>query len=612
MRINRYLAAGAAVATMSLVLAACGNGGASGPIGNGSTAATGPKEAGGIVNVAQAPGATPNFIFPLAPATNENGYNFNLDMGMWPFLVYSGDGSQSIANPQESPASSITYSNSDKTITIVFKPWKWSDGAPVTSRDFSFVYNLLKANRSNWSSYVQGLFPDNVASVTTPNASTAVINLDRSYNPAFYDDDVLSLIPLLPQHAWDKTSMTGKVANYDETTAGAKAVYAFLQKEGGQLSSFATNPLWKVVDGPWQLASFTNNGYYSQVPNKNYSGQYKPVLAKVNFVPYTTDTAELDALRAGGSLDVGYLPLNDLAQVGALKAQGYSVASQAIPGVAEIQPNLWNPTVGPMLRQLYIRQVLEYLINRPQIVSKVYAGYADPGNGPISVLAGGPWVSPLEKAGGPYPYSPSKAIALLKAHGWKVVPDGISSCQRPGTGATDCGAGITAGEQLNFQFGYSSGTADTDEQNAAIQATEAQAGVKMTLKSEPFNSLISTMGNCWATSHPASTCGWQLIDFGYDPYELYPAGEGLFNTDGYDNSGGYSTPEEDNLINQTEYGSSTSVFFTYENYTDEQLPYLWIPDPSTIWVYKSNLQGFAPLNPFSAGLNPEVWYYTKS
>ncbi len=612
MRINRYLAAGAAVATMSLVLAACGGGGASGPIGNGSTAAAGPKEAGGIVNIAQSPGATPNFIFPLAPATNENGYNFNLDLGMWPYLVYSGDGSQSIANPQESPASSITYSNNDKTITIVLKPWKWSDGAPVTSRDFSFVYNLLKANRSNWSSYVQGLFPDNVASVKTPNASTAVINLDRSYNPAFYSDDVLSLIPLLPQHAWDKTSMTGKVGNYDENTAGAKAVYAFLQKEGGQLSSFATNPLWKVVDGPWQLASFTNNGYYSQVPNKNYSGQDKPVLAKVNFVPYTTDTAELDALRAGGSLDVGYLPLNDLAQVGALKAEGYSVASQAIPGVAEIQPNLWNPTVGPMLRQLYIRQALEDLINRPQIVSKVYAGYADPGNGPISVLAGGPWVSPLEKAGGPYPYSPSKAISLLKAHGWKVVPDGISSCQRPGTGPADCGAGITAGEQLNFQFGYSSGTADTDEQNAAIQATEAQAGVKMTLKSEPFNSLISTMGNCWATSHPASTCGWQLIDFGYDPYELYPAGEGLFNTDGYDNSGGYSTTEEDNLINQTEYGASTSVFFSYENYTDQQLPYLWIPDPSTIWVYKSNLQGFAPLNPFSAGLNPEVWYYTKS
>ena len=57
---------------------------------------------------------------------------------------------------------------------------------------------------------------------------------------------------------------------------------------------------------------------------------------------------------------------------------------------------------------------MEYLINRPQIVSKVYAGYADPGNGAGTGAAGSPWASPLEKSGGPYPYSPSEAIALLQ------------------------------------------------------------------------------------------------------------------------------------------------------------------------------------------------------
>ena len=34
-------------------------------------------------------------------------------------------------------------------------------------------------------------------------------------------------VPVL-QHAWDKTSATGKVGNYDETTAGAKSVFDFL------------------------------------------------------------------------------------------------------------------------------------------------------------------------------------------------------------------------------------------------------------------------------------------------------------------------------------------------------------------------------------------------
>ena len=36
-----------------------------------------------------------------------------------------------------------------------------------------------------------------------------------------------------------------------------------------------------------------------------------------------------------------------------------------------------------------------------------------------------------------------------------------------------------------------------------------------------------------------------------------------------------------------------------------------MPLPSNIQVYKSNLVGYAPLNPFTGGLNPEDWYYTK-
>ena len=70
----------------------------------------------------------------------------------------------------------------------------------------------------------------------------------------------------------------GQGGNYDQTTAGAKAVYAFLQKQGGDMATFTTNPLWKVVDGPWQLSAFSSDGDYAYVPNKNYSGPDKPTL----------------------------------------------------------------------------------------------------------------------------------------------------------------------------------------------------------------------------------------------------------------------------------------------------------------------------------------------
>jgi peptide/nickel transport system substrate-binding protein len=608
MRTPRRLAALAATLALATLVAACGGG--SVKVGSGTTV-KGKMIRGGTVTIAEQSGASPNFIFPYPPSTNTDGYDVNLTMGLWPSLAYIGDGGKSAVNPQESLYSSLTYSDHDTVVTIVLKPWKWSDGVPITSRDFTFTYNLLKANYTNWINYTQGLFPVDVKNVSTPNAHTVVLDLTRSYNPQFYTDDVLSLVPLLPQHAWDKTSATGKVGNYDETTAGAKAVYAFLQKEGGDMATFDTNPLWKVVDGPWQLGTFDSDGYYSWVANKNYSGPDKPILDKVVWTPFTTDTAEMTTLRSGTSLDLAGLPSNDVRQIGALEAEGYSVAVEPIPGVAEIMPNLYNPTVGPLLQQLYVRQALEYLINRPQIVSKVYAGYADPGNGPVPVLASGSYVSPLEKAGGPYPYSPSKAISLLKAHGWKVVPNGVSTCQQAGTGPSDCGAGIKAGEPLQFTLLFSSGSTSFDQQEAAIQSTEAAAGIKIVLKAEPFNTEVATTGVCDAQSHPASTCSWQLFDEGYMPYSLDPTGGSFFNTGGFNNLGGYSSAEEDNLINETEYGSSSSAFDAYEDYTAEQLPWIWLPDPSNLFVYKKNLAGVTPLNPFSGTLNPEVWYYTK-
>jgi peptide/nickel transport system substrate-binding protein len=609
MHTTRKLAAVAAGLALTTLVAACAAGNGA-KVGSGSVV-KGQKLKGGTVTIAEV-AASPNDIFPFLPSTNSNGYNGDLTLGLWPPLVYSGDGGKSVVNPQESLFSSLKYSDNDKVITIVLKPWKWSDGVPITSRDFTFVYNLLKWNYNDWFNYVAGLFPVDVSKVSTPNAHTVVIDLTKSYNPTFYTDNVLATIPLLPQHAWDKTSATGKVGNYDQTETGAKAVWNFLQAQGSDMGTFATNPLWKVVDGPWTLAQFLSSGYYAWVPNKNYSGPDKPVLSKAIWTPFTTDTAEMDTLRSGTSLDVALVPLNDVRQIPALKAEGYSVAKVPEPGVAEILPNFYAPVAGLLLRQLYIRQAMEYLINRTQIVQKAFAGYADPGNGPVPVTYGQQWDSPLEKAGGPYPYDPAKAKALLTAHGWKVVPGGTDTCIKPGTAADECGAGITSGEPLTFQFLFASGTESYDEQNAAIQSSESLGGIKLNLKSEPFNTLVSTTGTCNAQSHPAATCDdWQIQQYGYNEYLMDPSGAGQFNTDANGNYGGYSSAEMNSLIDATEYGSSNSAFFAYENYAAEQLPLLWLPAESQVFVYKSNLAGVTPANPFSGLYNPEVWYYTK-
>ena len=611
MRVGQGLRVAAIAAALATAVAGCSSGGGSGPIGNGESAGAKklPVKQGGTATVAEV-GAQPDFIFPLAPATNQNGYNANLTQPLWPYLVYAGDGGQSVVNKDRSLYSSLAYSNGDKRITITLKNWNWSDGTPITSRDFTFVYNLLKTNASNWNAHLVGLFPEDVAQVSTPDTHTVVLDLTQAYNPDFYTDDVLSTIPLLPQHAWDRTSASGAVGDYDTTASGSKAVYAFLQQEGAKTTEFATNPLWQVVDGPWKLSEFRSNGYYSYLRNPAYSGT-KPALDKIVQSPFTTDTPEINALRSGSSLDVASLPLNDIKQAQALESSGYSIASVPIPGVAEIQPNLYNAQTGALLRQLYVRQAMEYLIDRNQIVAKVYNGYADPGNGPVPVKASAEWASPLEKSGGPYPYDPAKATALLQAHGWKVVPNGTTTCANPGTGPAQCGDGIAAGQALTFTLAYSSGRATTDVQNAAVKSSEAQAGITVNLKSEPFNTLISEVGTCTASSHPASGCGWQLAEFGYEPYSLYPNGTGYFDTGGNGNNGGYSDPKMDQLIKATEFGSSPQAFTEYEDYAAQQLPWLWLPLREGILVYRTKLQGVVPLNPFSAGNDFEDWGYTS-
>jgi hypothetical protein len=56
-----------------------------------------------------------------------------------------------------------------------------------------------------------------------------------------------------------------------------------------------------------------------------------------------------------------------------------------------------------------------------------------------------------------------------------------------------------------------------------------------------------------------------------------PTGEALFETGVPNNSGGYSDPKMDTLINETHTSSSLAAFDAYANYTATQVPDFWLP-----------------------------------
>ncbi len=295
---------------------------------------------GGTITFAESPEDAPDFIFPLEPLANYDLANTGelQDLLYLPLYTF-GTGSEPTLNTALSLANLPVYSDGGRTVTITIKTGvKWSDGLPVTSRDVEFWMNLLMANKSSYGPYVPGAFPDDVTSIAYPSADTIVMHLNASYNPQWFTGTALTMLTPLPQATWDRTSASGPVGNYDETTAGARNVYAFLVKQAQDTLTYATNPLWKVVDGAWTLQQYTPEGQLVFVPNHAYTGAEPAKLSKLVEVPFTSEVAENNALLTG-SVDYGYISVTDSPEIPRLEQLGYKIEPWPLWGVNYLYTN---------------------------------------------------------------------------------------------------------------------------------------------------------------------------------------------------------------------------------------------------------------------------------
>ncbi len=568
---------------------------------------------GGTVTFALPPGENPTYIFPFVSGPVSNNIDlFQFTPYLWRPLYWFGENGQPGINYQQSLAGPPTYSNSGKTVTITLnRRFKWSDGQPVTNRDIELWMNIFKVEKLNYLAYSVGSIPDNITSMSFPTSTPYRFSFtfNQAYSHLYVLYDQLSQIVPIPQQAWDKTSTASPVSNYDLTAAGATSVYNFLNKQSQQLTTYTSNPLWKVVDGPWRLQSFSSTTAESIfVPNKAYTGPNKPKIARFEEVPFTSTAAEYDALRAG-ELDYGYLPTEDISQKGYFTSHGYNVVTWPDFGFNGFFLNFTNPKVGPIFKQLYIRQAMQYAINQPQIAADVYHGQAIPTYGPVPIR---PRSEYLTKAlmKNPYPYDMSKAKQLLLSHGWSVKAGGVDQCLKPGSGAGQCGVGISAGAQLSFVEEVGSGSTPFTSENEAMQSSWSKLGIQVSLKQESEAQIYSGLSPC---QNGNSGCNWEMANGGepggtatYSPEYLPTAGP-WFATNGANNVQGFSNPTVDSLLAKTYVNSSPSAISAASLYIGKQLPVLWEPDyPYQLSVISKKLHGALPQDP-NLNLYPQDW-----
>jgi peptide/nickel transport system substrate-binding protein len=593
-------------AACSLLLAACGS--SSQPSGN----AAGARVSGGTATVAlnQSDGVF-NFIYPLLNFDNDTAANvIYSEYLMWRPLYWFGSPGHVGLNQSESLADppTVTSSGGKTVATIQLKSLRWSDGTPLTSRDVEFWINLLRADKAQFWGYEPGEFPDNLLSFKTLSSTRFQLTFDHPYGASWLYNQLGLIIPL-PQHAWDKKSPSGPVGNYDLTSTGALAVDNFLLAENKDTSTYATNPLWQVVDGPWKLSSYSSSTTdATYVRNKKFEGPATGSLHAITIDAYSSDASEFDQLLSSTGIDYGYVPFDDAAQVSRVKGDGYGVEAWPAWGINYVYLNYSAPTAGAMFSQLYIRQAMQHLVNQPGYISSFLQGYAYPTYGPVPLEPSSNFVSAGETHN-PDPYNPTDATTLLKQHGWSIVSGGPDTCTRPGTGATECGGGIAAGAKLAFTFAYASGTLSLDEEVASLQSSFAAAGIKLTLSTAPFASVASSMTpsctktTCWQMGYVGE--GW-LFDPGY--YE--PDGAILFGTNGPSNLGGYANPTANNLIDKLGTGGLSSLY-SYQDYLSGQVPGIWMPQADTqISAVNNKLKGPYPQDPLG-NFYPENWYFVK-
>lgn len=631
-RTTCVLAAALASAT---VLAACSSSsttaGGSGKGGNGNVSGAAPAlpqqygsvplasaDTGksGTISVGALTSAEPTWIFPVIPSANGSVYDqYQFIQESWRFLYVTYNGAHPEVNPALSMANTPVWTNNDQTVTFTLKPeYKWNDGKPVTSADALFFYYEVKAalkeNPSNWSQYVPALgIPDEVKSVSAPDASTVVMNLTKPVNPQWFLENGLALMLPMPVHAWAKASANGPVLD-PSVPANAKKIWDFMSAQSKQVSTYASNPLWQVVDGPYTLSAFNaTTGDYTFSPNPSYGGPHATAVSTLKVLGFASEDSEWNAVKSG-ALDVAEVPSGDIPQMPAVTGQ-YNDFGYPAFGFNYLVYNFKDTTDGfnNIIGQLYIRQALAHLQDQAGIIRAFFHGAAGQAYGPVPAIPSTPF-TPANALTAPYPFSVPDAISLLKAHGWTVTPGGTDVCANAGSGPNQCGTGIPAGAKLAWNLIYDT-TAKPTVQLAQDFVSEArQAGITVSLQSSNFNTMIQNYND---PSAPKNINKWAMQDFGGFSINAYPTMLGIFNSSGVYNVGGYNDPQADALMNASVASSDPNAVKNEASYLTQQQPSLFQPLEDRVWVWTKKLSGppdvFQSLTQFQ--LFTEEMYFTK-
>jgi peptide/nickel transport system substrate-binding protein len=311
-----------------------------------ASAATSAAKAGGsgILRL-----GTTNYIDSLNPFNYIESQALNAMIMIYPQLVaykYGAEGYQITGDW----ATSWKASNGGKVWTFKLHPGaKWSDGKPMTAADAAWTVNTTIKYASGPTAVAAAALA-HATGASAPSPTTLVIRYARPVGNVLAQ---LAQLSIVPQHVWQPLAANGG--------KGLKTYHPELH-------------LPMVSGGAYTVKQYEKKGTTAFIPDPNYWGS--PSHADAVALTYYTNGDSMIADLKGGKLDwVDQVPFEAINVVKRTKG----IVLDNLPGF-ETTNITWNSNSRkPKNRELLdprVKKALSMCVNRDQIISVVFSGYA--------------------------------------------------------------------------------------------------------------------------------------------------------------------------------------------------------------------------------------------
>jgi peptide/nickel transport system substrate-binding protein len=308
---------------------------------------------------------------------------------------------------------------------------RWSDGVPVTAKDFRFTWQTTRDPKNK--EHIDPLGYEDIRSVTG-NGKKVTITFKRNYAAW---RDLFNYV--LPQHALQGTDM---LTVWNDCICNPKKGNA------------------PIGDGPFLLTRFDRGSGITLNRNPRAWHGKRAKLDSIVFRFITNTNSEIQAIRSG-EVDAIY-PQPQLALADLRNQSGLRVVSHV--GLQFEHIEIQEGAKGnPLAKQKWLRQALITAVNRAAAAKALY-GTLNRTVGPLQSLVRLKGEKGYSNDFGRWNYNPTKVASMMRAHNCSKGGDGIFRC---------------SGTKVSFDFASTTGNALRALSFTIFQDQAQKAGIEL-------------------------------------------------------------------------------------------------------------------------------------